>query len=80
VKGTSLNNDRISGYVDNSVMLVTALSPVIGYQNAAHIAEAALADNTTLREAALASGKVTAEQFDSIINPANMIGDGLAGA
>lgn len=56
-KGTSLNNDRISGYVDNSVMLVTALSPVIGYQNAAHIAEAAVADNTTLREAALASAK-----------------------
>ena len=80
VKGTSLNNDRISGYVDNSVMLVTALIPVIGYQNAAHIAEAALADNTALREAALASGKVTAEQFDSIVNPTNMIGDGLAGA
>jgi fumarate hydratase class II len=53
---------------------------VIGYQNAAHIAEAAIADNTTLREAALASGKVTAEQFDSIVNPTNMIGDGLAGA
>ena len=38
------------------------------------------ADNTTLREAALASGKVTAEQFDSIVKPINMIGDGLAGA
>ena len=80
VKGTSLNNDRIAGYVDNSVMLVTALSPVIGYQNAAHIAEAAIANNTTLREAALASGKVTAEQFDSIVKPTSMIGDGLAGA
>lgn len=56
------------------------LSPVIGYQNAAHIAEAAIADNTTLREAALASGKVTAEQFDSIVKPTNMIGDGIAGA
>jgi len=80
VKGTSLNIERIAGYVDNSAMLVTALSPVIGYQNAAHIAEAAVADNTTLREAALASGKVTAEQFDSIVKPVNMIGDGLAGA
>jgi hypothetical protein len=80
VKGTSLNTERIAGYVDNSAMLVTALSPVIGYQNAAHIAEAAVADNTTLREAALASGKVTAEQFDSIVKPINMIGDGLAGA
>jgi fumarate hydratase, class II len=80
VKGTSLNTERIAGYVDNSAMLVTALSPVIGYQNAAHIAEAAVADNTTLREAALASGEVTAEQFDSIVKPINMIGDGLAGA
>ena len=80
VKGTSLNADRIKGYVDNSAMLVTALSPVIGYQNAAHIAENAVANNTTLREAALASGKVTAEQFDSIVKPINMIGDGLAGA
>ena len=80
VKGTSLNTERIAGYVDNSAMLVTALSPVIGYQNAAHIAEAAVADNTTLREAALASGQVTAEQFDSIVKPINMIGDGLAGA
>ena len=80
VKGTSLNADRISSYVDNSLMLVTALSPVIGYQNAAYIAEAAVAKNTTLREAALSSGKVTAEQFDSIVKPINMIGDGLAGA
>jgi fumarate hydratase class II len=53
---------------------------VIGYQNAAHIAEAAVANNTTLREAALASGKVTAEQFDSIVTPNSMIGDGVAGA
>jgi fumarate hydratase class II len=80
VKGTSLNADRISSYVENSLMLVTALSPVIGYQNAAHIAEAAVANNTTLRDAALSSGKVTAEQFDSIVKPINMIGDGLAGA
>jgi fumarate hydratase, class II len=80
VQGTSLNTDRISSYVDNSLMLVTALSPVIGYQNAAHIAEAAVANNTTLRDAALNSGKVTAEQFDSIVKPINMIGDGLAGA
>jgi fumarate hydratase, class II len=80
VKGTSLNTDRIASYVENSLMLVTALSPVIGYQNAAHIAEAAVATNTTLRDAALSSGKVTAEQFDSIVKPINMIGDGLAGA
>jgi fumarate hydratase class II len=80
VKGTSLNTERITGYVADSAMLVTALSPVIGYQNAAHIAENAVANNTTLREAALASGEVTPEQFDSIVKPINMIGDGLAGA
>jgi fumarate hydratase, class II len=80
VKGTALNTDRIKSYVDKSAMLVTALSPVIGYQNAAHIAEDAVANDTTLREAALASGKVTAEQFDSIVDPLAMVGDGVAGA
>jgi len=80
VEGTELNRDRIKGYVDGSVMLVTALSPVIGYQNAAHIAEKAIADNTTLREAALASGKVDAALFDRTIDPLSMVGDGLAGA
>ena len=80
VKGTELNTDRIGTYVAESVMLVTALSPVIGYQNAAHIAEDAVAKGTTLREAALASGKVTAEQFDSIVQPLAMVGDGVAGA
>ncbi|GAB3149326.1 class II fumarate hydratase [Microbacterium neimengense] len=80
VKGTQLNESRISAYVEDSLMLVTALSPAIGYQNAAHIAEAALAKGQTLREAALASGKVTAEQFDKIVVPANMIGSGVGGA
>ena len=80
VKDTKLNTDRIATYLANSAMLVTALSPVIGYQNAAHIAEAAVANDTTLREAALASGKVTAEQFDSIVDPHSMVGDGVAGA
>jgi fumarate hydratase, class II len=80
VRGTELATDRISRYVANSAMLVTALSPVIGYQNAAHIAENAVAQDITLREAALASGKVTAEQFDDIVKPQDMIGTGLAGA
>ena len=80
VKGTTLNADRITRYVDTSAMLVTALSPVIGYQNAAHIAEDAVARDVTLRQAALDSGKVTAEQFDSIVKPQDMIGHGVAGA
>jgi fumarate hydratase class II len=80
VKGTTLNTDRIQRYVTTSAMLVTALSPVIGYQNAAHIAEDAIARDITLRQAALDSGKVTGEQFDSIVNPRDMIGNGVAGA
>jgi fumarate hydratase, class II len=80
VEGTELNRERIQQYVDGSVMLVTALSPVIGYQNAAHIAEKAIAEGTTLKQAALASGKVTEELFDKTIAPLNMVGKGLAGA
>jgi len=80
VEGTALNRDRIDGYVGNSLMLVTALSPVIGYQNAAHIAEKAAADGITLREAAIASGKVQADEYDRIIAPRTMIGRGVSGA
>ncbi|WP_315727956.1 MULTISPECIES: class II fumarate hydratase [unclassified Bradyrhizobium] len=80
VEGTELNCKKIDSYVEGSVMLVTALSPVIGYQNAAHIAEKAIADGSTLREAALASGKVDAALFDNTIKPLAMVGRGLAGA
>ncbi|MBS0654670.1 MAG: class II fumarate hydratase, partial [Verrucomicrobia bacterium] len=67
VEGTELNRERIEEYVKRSLMLVTALSPVIGYDKAAHIAKKALTENTTLREAAIASGYVTEEQFDQIV-------------
>jgi fumarate hydratase, class II len=80
VQGTELNEEKIKSYVEGSVMLVTALSPAIGYQNAAHIAEKAIADGTTLREAALASGKVDEALFDKTIVPLSMVGHGLAGA
>jgi fumarate hydratase class II len=80
VEGTELNRDKIDSYVSNSLMLVTALSPVIGYQNAAHIAEQAAADGSTLREAALRSGKVSGEEYDKVIVPKDMIGEGVAGA
>jgi fumarate hydratase, class II len=59
---------------------VTALSPEIGYQAAAHIAEDAQARGVTLREAALASGRIDAETFDRIVRPDAMIGSGLGGA
>ena len=80
VRGTTLNEKRIAAYVGESLMLVTALSPLIGYQNAAHIAEDALAKDQTLRQAALASGHVTEEQFDAAIDPLGMVGQGVGGA
>jgi fumarate hydratase, class II len=80
VTGTELNTAKIAGYVGESLMLVTALSPVIGYQNAAHIAEAALANDQTLKEAALASGKVDEQTFDRVVDAGDMVGDGFAGA
>jgi fumarate hydratase, class II len=80
VEGADLDRKRIAAHVENTLMLVTALSPVIGYQNAARIAEDADATGSTLRAAALRSGKVSAEQYDQIIVPSRMIGDGLSGA
>jgi fumarate hydratase class II len=80
VEDTALNEKKIAGYVADSVMLVTALSPVIGYINAAHIAEAAITEDKTLKQAALESGKVTEAQYDRIVDPLKMVGHGLAGA
>jgi hypothetical protein len=55
-------------------MLVTAVYRAVGYENAAHISEVVVADHSSLRGAALASGKVSAEQFESIVKPANIFG------
>ncbi len=80
VEGTELDRAKIASYIDNSLMLVTALSPVIGYQAAAHIAEKAAADGSKLKEAAIASGKIEEDQYDQIMDPRKMIGDGVAGS
>ncbi|MET9039318.1 class II fumarate hydratase [Streptomyces mirabilis] len=80
VSGTEINRERIAQYLDESLMLVTALSPVIGYQNAAHIAESALANDQTLKEAALTSGHVDEKTFDSLVDPLSMVGHGVSGA
>jgi fumarate hydratase, class II len=74
IAGTELNRDQISTYVDRSLMLVTALSPVIGYDKASAIAHKANDEGTTLREAALATGYIDAADFDRIVNPAAMVG------
>jgi fumarate hydratase, class II len=74
VEGTDLNRDQIAAFVDRSLMLVTALSPVIGYDKASAIAHKANDEGTTLREAALATGYVSADDFDRIVDPAAMVG------
>jgi fumarate hydratase class II len=74
--GITANIERIDELVHNSLMLVTALTPYIGYDAAAEIAKKAHREDTTLREAAIASGRVTAEQFDGWVRPENMIGTG----
>ncbi|MGA9289196.1 MAG: class II fumarate hydratase, partial [Anaerobacillus sp.] len=71
--GIEPNEDVIKDYLKNSLMLVTALNPHIGYENAAKIAKKAHEDGTTLRETALESGLLTAEQFDDIVRPEDMI-------
>ena len=74
VEGVEANRARIAELVDRSLMLVTALAPHIGYDRAAAIAKRAHAEGLTLREAALASGYVTAEQYDRWVRPADMVG------
>ncbi|HEY8359704.1 MAG TPA: class II fumarate hydratase, partial [Ramlibacter sp.] len=72
--GIEANRDRIAELVDRSLMLVTALNPHIGYDKAAQIAKKAHKEGTSLREAAVASGHVTGEQFDAWVRPEEMTG------
>ena len=74
VRGMEPNRARITELVEQSLMLVTALNPHIGYDRAAEIAKKAHADGSSLRAAALASGHVTGDQFDEWVVPANMVG------
>jgi fumarate hydratase class II len=74
IQGTELDRDKVEGYVGRSLMLVTALSPHIGYDKASAIAHKADDEGTTLREAALALGVDPAE-FDRIVDPKTMVGD-----
>ena len=72
--GIQPNLERIKFNLDNSLMLVTALNPVIGYDNAAKVAKKAHKENKTLKEAALELGLLTAEKFDEVVRPEKMIG------
>jgi len=73
--GITANLDIINKHLENSLMLVTALNPHIGYENAAKIAKKAHKENKTLREAAIELGLLTSEQFDQWVVPANMVGN-----
>jgi fumarate hydratase class II len=74
VSGIEPNHKRIKELVDNSLMLVTALNTHIGYENAAKIAKAAHKNGTSLREEAVKSGFLTAEEFDKWVKPEDMVG------
>ena len=80
LRGTLDNQERMAKDVSESLMLVTSPSPLIGSQNAAHIAEDAPSTGTTRRAAAIASGHVTAERFDTVVDPSTMVGHGVGGA
>jgi fumarate hydratase class II len=72
--GIEPNRERIAELVERSLMLVTALNPHIGYDKAAFIAKKAHKEGSSLREAAVASGYLTGEQFDQWVRPEKMTG------
>jgi fumarate hydratase class II len=73
VEGTQPNLAQIKNFVERSLMLVTALSPVIGYDKASQTAHYALDHDLTLKEAALKLGVVSADEFDRIVDPKKMV-------
>ena len=73
VRGLKANEVKIKEYLDNSLMLVTALAPIIGYDNAAKIAKNALKNGTTLKAEAIKSGKISEREYKKIVNPKNMV-------
>jgi fumarate hydratase, class II len=80
VEGTRPNLKKIKEYVDRSLMLVTALAPVIGYDKASQIAHYAMDHDLTLKQAALKLGFVSEEEFDRVVDPAKMVKPYVAAA
>ena len=76
IKGLKANKERIKNLLNNSLMLVTALSPKVGYDNAAKIAKKAHKNGTTLKEESIKSGLITEKEYDKIVNPKKMIKPG----
>ena len=73
VSGIRANRERMHDNLHNSLMLVTALNPYIGYENAARVAKKAYAENITLKEACVALGYLSAERFDEVFRPEDMV-------
>jgi len=73
IKGLKADKQKIKKFLDNSLMLVTALSPKVGYDNAAKIAKKAYKNGTTLKEEALKSGLINKKEYDKIVDPKKMI-------
>jgi fumarate hydratase class II len=80
VEGTRPNRKKIAEYVESSLMLVTALAPVIGYDKASQIAHHAMDHDLTLKQAALQLGLVDEQTFDRVVDPAKMVKPGVAAA
>ena len=72
-RGIKPNREKIQEYLDQSLMLVTALNPHIGYENAAKVAKTAFRENLTLKEAAVKLGLLSGEEFDEIVRPEKMV-------
>ena len=73
IKGLKADETKIKEYLENSLMLVTALAPHIGYDRSAKIAKLALKNKTTLKYEALKSGLISEKNYDKIVNPKKMI-------
>ena len=74
VRGIEPNYEKIDQFLNDSLMLVTALNPHIGYENAAKIAKTAYEENSTLKATAVKLGLLTEEEFEKYVVPENMIG------
>ena len=73
VKGLKADKKKIKKFLDNSLMLVTALAPKVGYDSAAKIAKKAHKNGTTLKEEAIKSGLISEKEYDKIVNPKKMV-------
>ena len=76
VDGMNVDARRAAGYVEHSLMQVTALTPLIGYDQASQVARYAFANDLSLRQAALTLGVITPEEFDRVIVPSRMVHPG----